>query len=65
MKATAREFQAHTGARVIRGRWLGYPGLTSTIPLGVDALRATRSYAHRNIAHCLPLTSGSCGSPRA
>ena len=63
VKATAREFQAHTGARVIRGRWLGYPGLTSTIPLGVDALRATRSYAHRNIAHCLPLTSGSCGSP--
>ncbi|MGI8559712.1 MAG: VirB4 family type IV secretion system protein [Solirubrobacteraceae bacterium] len=63
VKSTAREFQAHTGARVIRGRWLGFPGLTSTIPLGVDRLRVTRSYAHRNIAHCLPLTSGSCGSP--
>jgi hypothetical protein len=63
IKSTAREFHAHTGARVVRGRWLSVPGLTSTIPLGVDRLRATRSYAHRNIAHCLPLTSGSCGSP--
>jgi hypothetical protein len=63
MKATAREFQAHTGARVIRGRWLSLPGFTTTVPLGIDALRATRSYAQRNIAHCLPLTSGSCGSP--
>jgi hypothetical protein len=63
VKSTAREFQAHTGARVVRGRWLSLPGLTSTIPIGIDRLRATRSYAHRNIAHCLPLTSGSCGSP--
>ena len=63
MKATAREFQAHTGARVVRGRWRCLEGLTSTIPLGLDPLRATRSYAHRNIPHCLPLTSGSCGSP--
>jgi hypothetical protein len=63
VKATAREFQAHTGARVIRGRWRCLPGLTSTLPLGLDPLRATRSYAHRNIPHCLPLTSGSCGSP--
>jgi hypothetical protein len=63
VKATAREFQAHTGARVIRGRWLSVPGLTTTIPIGIDALRATRSYAQRNIAHCLPLTSSSCGSP--
>ncbi len=63
VKVTAREFQAHTGARVIRGRWRCLQGLTSTIPLGLDPLRATRSYAHRNIPHCLPLTSGSCGSP--
>ena len=63
VKATAREFQAHTGARVVRGRWLSLPGLTTTIPLGIDTLRATRSYAQRNIAHCLPLTSSSCGSP--
>jgi hypothetical protein len=63
VKATAREFQAHTGARVLRGRRLSIPGFTSTIPIGLDTLRATRSYAQRNIAHCLPLTSGSCGSP--
>ena len=63
VKETAREFQAHTGARVIRGRWLSLPGFTTTIPVGIDALRATRSYAQRNIAHCLPLTSSSCGSP--
>lgn len=63
VKATAREFQAHTGARVVRGRYLSLPGFTTTIPLGLDVLRATRSYAQRNIAHCLPLTSGSCGSP--
>jgi hypothetical protein len=63
VKAVAREFQAHTGARVLRGRWLCQPGLVSTIPVGVDRLRATRSYAQRNIAHCLPLTSSSCGSP--
>ena len=59
VKETAREFQAHTGARVIRGRWLSLPGFTTTLPLGVDTLRATRSYAQRNIAHCLPLTSSS------
>jgi len=64
VKATAREFQAHTGARVHRGRWLCVPGLISTLPIGVDALKASRSYAQRNIAHCLPLTSGSCGSPQ-
>ncbi|MHB8657715.1 MAG: hypothetical protein ACYC91_07125 [Solirubrobacteraceae bacterium] len=63
VKATAREFQAHTGARVIRGRWLSLPGFTTTVPLGLDVLRATRAYAQRNIAHCLPLTSSSCGSP--
>ena len=63
VKTTAREFQAHTGARVHRGRWLSLPGLISTLPVGLDALKATRSYAQRNIAHCVPLTSGSCGSP--
>jgi len=60
---TAREFHALTNARVIRGRRLCLPGWTSTLPLGVDTLRATRSYAQRNIAHCVPLTSTSCGSP--
>jgi len=34
-----------------------------TLPFGVDELRATRSYAQRNIAHCVALTSSRCGSP--
>ena len=37
---TAREFHALTNARVVRGRRLCLPGLTSTLPLGVD--RAAR-----------------------
>jgi len=60
---TAREFHSLTNARVIRGRRLCLPGFTATLPLGVDTLQATRSYAQRNIAHCVPLTSTSCGSP--
>ena len=48
---------------MIRGRRLCLPGFTSTLPLGVDELRATRSYAQRNIAHCVALTSSRCGSP--
>ena len=52
---TAREFHALTNARVVRGRRLCLPGFTATLPLGVDPLRATRSYAQRNIAHCVPL----------
>ncbi|MFZ1992953.1 MAG: hypothetical protein WAU75_02500, partial [Solirubrobacteraceae bacterium] len=63
VKQTAAEFHALTNARVIRGRRLNLPGFTSTLPLGVDALRATRSYAQRNIAHCVALTSSRCGSP--
>jgi hypothetical protein len=60
---TARMFHSLTNARVLRGRRLNLPGFTSTLPLGVDALKATRSYAQRNIAHLVPLTSSSCGSP--
>ena len=60
---TAREFHSLTNARVIRGRRLCLPGFTSTLPLGVDRLKATRSYAQRNIADCVPLSSSSCGSP--
>ena len=63
VKQTAAEFHALTNARVIRGRRLCLPGFTSTLPLGVDELRATRSYAQRNIAHCVALTSSRCGSP--
>jgi hypothetical protein len=60
---TARTFHSMTNARVVRGRRLNLPGFTATLPLGVDTLSATRSYAQRNIAHCIPLTSSSCGSP--
>ena len=63
VKQTAAEFHALTNARVIRGRRLCLPGFTSTLPIGVDELRATRSYAQRNIAHCVALTSSRCGSP--
>lgn len=63
VKQTAAEFHALTDARVIRGRRLCLPGFTSTLPLGIDELRATRSYAQRNIAHCVALTSSRCGSP--
>jgi len=59
----ARAFHGLTNARLVRGRRLCLPGLTSTLPVGVDRLRARRSYAQRNIAHCIPLTSTSCGSP--
>ena len=60
---SAREFHALTNARVIRGRRLCLPGFTATLPLGIDPLKARRSYAQRNIAHCVPLSSTSCGSP--
>jgi len=60
---TARMFHALTNAKVIRGRRLNLRGLTATLPLGADPLKATRSYGQRNIAHCVPLTSSSCGSP--
>jgi hypothetical protein len=63
VKQTATEFHALTNARVIRGRRLCLPGLPSTLPIGIDELRATRSYAQRNIAHCVALTSSRCGSP--
>ncbi len=63
IKETARQFYGITSSRVIRGSRLCLPGFTATIPLGVDPLCATRSYSHRNIPHCVPLSSTSCGSP--
>ena len=35
----------------------------TTLPIGVDPLRATRAYAQRNIAHCSPLVTAACGCP--
>ncbi len=63
VERVSREFQTHTEARVNRGRWLAAPGLTATLPLGVDPVRATCAYAQRNIPHTLALTWSGCGSP--
>jgi hypothetical protein len=63
VERVCREFQTHTEARVNRGRWLTTAGLTATLPLGVDPLRATCAYAQRNIPHTLALTWSGCGSP--
>ena len=63
VKQTCSDFHALTNARVVRGRHLALQGFTATLPLGIDPLRATRRYAQRNIAHCVPLTSSRCGCP--
>ena len=63
VKQTCSDFHALTNARVVRGRHLALQGFTATLPVGVDPLRATRRYAQRNIAHCVPLTSSRCGCP--
>jgi len=63
LRDVAKTFGSFTDARVQRGRFLGAAGFASTLPLGVDRLRATRRYAHRNIGHCVPLATGSCGCP--
>jgi hypothetical protein len=64
LRDVAKTFGSFTDARVLRGRFLGAAGFASTLPLGVDRLRATRRYAHRNIGHCVPLATGSCGCPQ-
>lgn len=61
LSALAREFSGLTDARVLRGRWLNVDAFCSTLPLGVDRLRARRRYAHRNIGHCVPLASAASG----
>ncbi len=63
VKQTCADFHTLTNARVVRGRHLALHGFTSTLPLGIDVLRARRRYAQRNIAHCVPLTSSRCGCP--
>ncbi len=63
VRQTCADFHALTNARVVRGRHLALEGFTSTLPLGVDTLRARRRYAQRNIAHCVALTSSRCGCP--
>ena len=63
LKKTASAFVSLTDARVLRGAFLNVPAYPCTLPIGVDPLRATRGYAHRNIAHCSPLLTAACGSP--
>lgn len=63
LKKTATAFQSLTDARVLRGAFLNVHSYPCTLPIGLDPLRATRAYAQRNIAHCSPLVSASCGSP--
>jgi hypothetical protein len=58
----AREFESYTDARLYGGRFLVEDSWVSTLPLGVDALRASRRFAQRNIADCLPLLSTSASS---
>jgi hypothetical protein len=63
VKQVCADFHGLTNAKVVRGRHLALAGFTSTLPLGVDRLKARRRYAPRNIAHCVPLTSSRCGCP--
>lgn len=63
VRQTCADFHSLTNAKVVRGRHLALQGFTSTLPLGIDTLRATRRYAQRNIAHCVALTSSRCGCP--
>jgi hypothetical protein len=60
--ALARDFESYTDARLYAGRFLAEPSWVSTLPLGVDRLRATRKFAHRNIGDCLPLLTTSASS---
>jgi hypothetical protein len=63
LTALAREFGGLTDARVARGRWVHADAFASTLPLGIDRLRARRRYAHRNIGHCVPLVTAAAGFP--
>jgi hypothetical protein len=63
LKKTSGAFQSLTDARVLRGAFLNLQAYPTTLPIGVDPLRATRAYAQRNIAHCSPLVTAACGCP--
>jgi hypothetical protein len=62
LTALARDFESYTDARLYPGRFLAEQSWISTLPLGVDRLRATRRFAHRNVGDCLPLLSTSASS---
>jgi hypothetical protein len=63
LKTVARAFESLTDARVLRGAFLNVHSFPCTLPIGVDALGATRTYAQRSIAHCSPLVTAACGCP--
>ena len=48
---------------MLRGAFLNAQSYPCTLPIGVDPLRATRTYAQRSIAHCSPLLTAACGCP--
>jgi hypothetical protein len=58
----AREFESFTDARLYTGRFLVEDSWISTLPVAIDRLAATRRFAQRNIADCLPLLSTSASS---
>ena len=61
-RALARDFESYTDARLYSGRFLVEPSWISTLPLATDRLGATRRFAQRNIADCLPLHSLSASA---
>ncbi len=63
LRKTAAAFQSLTDAKVLRGAFLNVQAWPTTLPIGVDPLRAARAYAQRNIAHCSPLATAACGCP--
>ncbi len=62
VRVLAREFESYTDARLYPGRFLVEDSWVSTLPLATDRLGATRRFAQRNVADCLPLWSTSASS---
>ena len=63
VKQTCADFHTLTNAASSAAA-ASLQGFTSTLPLGVDVLRARRRYAQRNIAHCVPLDLEPVRLPR-
>ena len=61
-QAIAREMEGATDARLYGGRFLGERSFVSCLPLGTNPLGASRGFASRNIADCVPLLSTSASS---
>ncbi|RKQ92970.1 hypothetical protein C8N24_2827 [Solirubrobacter pauli] len=62
VRLLGREFESYTDARLYQGRFLVEDSWVSTLPLAADRLGATRRFAQRNVADCLPLWSTSASS---